>query len=90
MAIIVMGRKFQQPPSPFYGDAEVVERGGGVRRNHDKMLKGKEMGMLGVRSSIRLFFFSLPNGEQKKSEREGDLVKKINKTWPAFSSSEGC
>lgn len=90
MAIIMMGRKFQQPPSPFYGDAEVVERGGGVRRNHDKMLKGKEMGMLGVRGSIRLFFFSLPNGEQKKSEREGDLVKKINKTWPAFSSSEGC
>jgi len=69
MAIIVMGRKFQQPPSPFYWDAEVVERGGGVRRNRDKMLKGKEMGMLGVRGSIRLFFFSLPNGEQKKKVR---------------------
>lgn len=22
MAIVMMGRKFQQPPSPFYGDAE--------------------------------------------------------------------
>lgn len=69
MAIIVMGRKFQQPPSPFYWDAEVVEKGGGVRRNRDKMLKGKEMGMLGVRGSIRLFFFSLPSGEQKKKVR---------------------
>ena len=68
MAIIVMGRKFQQPPSPFYWDAEVVERGGGVRRNRDKMLKGKEMGMLGVRGSIRLYYFSLPNGEQKKKK----------------------
>lgn len=90
MAIIVMGRKFQQPPSPFYWDAEVVERGGGVRRNRDKMLKGKEMGMLGVRVSIRLFFFPSPMENKKKSKREGDLVKKINKTWPAFSSSEGC
>lgn len=44
----MMGRKFQQPPSPFYGDAEEVlgeagEGGGGIRSNRDKMLKGEEM-----------------------------------------------
>ena len=45
MAIVMMGRKFQQPLSPFYGDAEEVlgEGGSGVRSNHDKMLKGEEM-----------------------------------------------
>lgn len=50
MAIVMMGRKFQQPLSLFYGDAEevlweAVEGGSGVRSNHRKMLKGKEMGM---------------------------------------------
>lgn len=48
MAIVMMGRKFQQPPSPFYGDAEGVlgeagEGGSGVRSNCDKMLKGEEI-----------------------------------------------
>lgn len=71
MAIIMMGRKFQQPSSPFYGDAEVVERGCGVRRNRDKMLKGKEMGMLGDRGSIRLFFFSSPVENKKKVRGKG-------------------
>jgi len=48
MAIVMMGRKLQQPPSSFYRDAEevlgeVAEGGSGVRSNHDKMLKGEEM-----------------------------------------------
>lgn len=45
MAIVMMGRKFHQPPSPFYGNAkeEWGGGGGGVRSSRDKMLKGEEM-----------------------------------------------
>lgn len=45
MAIVRMGKKFQQPPSLFYGDAEEVlgVGGSGVSSNQGKKLKGKEM-----------------------------------------------
>lgn len=72
-------------PGRCWGKAEEI--GGAVRSNCDKMLKGEEMEQ-GDESSTRLFFF--PYCRAKKSGGGGDLEGKINKTWPAFSSSEGC